>query len=225
MTTNLKNNQFSKNYKTFNEWLTDQLADTDYKHRIIRLHSLYPDASLSQLRGHARKKEKPLIVKQEVTLYKRSWLALSPREKTMRRTALNVISDVRTKGNSLSKACKDHNITLKTVLKTTNAFKKTVGRWTAKKHDNISRDLKISEDGREISIEITDSRVASLIGSYHNAVKKYLETGDYSLLKKYEGKTITDANGIQYTLETDTEALEEISEGIEDSEFHEIYGE
>lgn len=217
--------KFSKNNDTFDEWRVTHTEDTPFNRRIVREHMLHPDATLAQLRGHAGKKEKPLSQKLRTPIYKRSWLALSPREKTVRRTALNVISDVRTKGKSLSKACKDHNITAKTVLKTTNTFKKTEGRWTAKKHDHISRVIKISENGRVISIEINDSRIASLIGSYHNAVKKYLETGDNSLLKKYVGKTITDAKGTRHTLETDPEAIDTIAEGIEDSEFHEVYGE
>jgi len=215
--------KFSKSYDTYIEWRVDNPEDTPYNRRIIREHILHPDASLSQLRGHARKKEKPISQKRQVPKHKLSWQALSPKEKSQRKTALNVLSDVRNNGKSLYKACKEKGVTVKTVLKSTNAFKKVGNRWTAKEFDRISRIMKISEDDEETSIEINDSRTASLIGRYHNAVKKYLETGNTSELDKFKGKTIKDAQGNTHVFETDTEALDEIHESREDEEFYEIY--
>ena len=43
------------NNQTFNEWLAEHPHATAYQRRIVRLHALYPDATLSQLRGHAKK--------------------------------------------------------------------------------------------------------------------------------------------------------------------------
>lgn len=216
-------NKFSRTYKTFNEWFVYNIVDSDYKRRIVRLHNLYPDASLSQLRGHAARKEKPLSLKRSLALSKRSWGSLSPREKSAREKSLEVLSEVRRNKKSLSKTSKDKGISLKSVLKNTNAFKKIGNLWMPKTYDRISRVMKINTDGKMISIEVNDSRTASLIGRYHNAVKKYLETGDTSELDKFKGKTVKDANGNTYVLETDTEALDEIHEGIEEPEFYDIY--
>ena len=214
---------FSSTYKTFNEWLIDQIADTDYKHRIVRLHNIYPNATLSQLRGHATRAEKTLSKNQAGEISKRSWKLLSPREKGAREKSLDVLREVRRGKKSLSTASRDHGLSVKSVLKNTNAFKKTGNRWTPKTYDRISRVMKINENGKAISIEINDSRKASLIGRYHNAVKKYLDTGDTSKLKQFEGKTIKDAQGNLHVFETDTEALDEIHEGIEEPEFYDIY--
>ena len=52
--------RFSKKYETFEDWLRNFKGSKKYKQRIIRLHSLHPNATLSQLRGHPSKKEKPL---------------------------------------------------------------------------------------------------------------------------------------------------------------------
>lgn len=49
---------FSPKYKSFENWLSNFKGSDTYKNRIIRLHSKYPNASLSQLRGHAPKGKK-----------------------------------------------------------------------------------------------------------------------------------------------------------------------
>ena len=215
--------KFSKMFSTFNEWLIDQLVDTGYKQRIVRLHGLYPEATLSQLRGHASKAEKMLSKNQAQEISKRSWNLLNPREKSVRHKSLQVLSEVRRNKKSLSQASKEQGISIKSVIKNTNSFKKTGNRWKPKTYDHISRVMKINENGKTISIEINDSRTASLIGRYHNAVKKYRDSGDSSELHKFKDKTIKDAKGNLHTFETDTEALDEIHERIEDIEFYDIY--
>jgi len=43
-------------------------------------------------------------------------------------------------------------------------------------------------------ITVSDSHQASLVGRYWNAVKRYLETGDASGLRQFEGQYVTDMN-------------------------------
>ena len=215
--------KFSKRYSSYNEWLFDQMVDSDYKKRIMRLHNLYPDASLSQLRGHAKEKEKPLNTKQSIPLSSRSWNSLTEREKIVRRQSLDVLSDVRRNHKSLTQASKEKNISIKTVLQNTHAFKKEGNRWVAKSYDKISRSMKIYTNGKTKSIETKDSRKASLIGRYRSAVGYYRETGDATRLSKFVGKTVKDVNGNLYTFETDTEAIDEIHRGIEEPEFYDAY--
>lgn len=43
---------FSKNYKTFSSWRAAHPGNSPYIQRILNAHSRYPNASLSQLRGH-----------------------------------------------------------------------------------------------------------------------------------------------------------------------------
>jgi len=83
--------------------------------------------------------------------------------------------------------------------------------------------MKINENGREVSIEINDSRTASLIGRYHNAVKQFLNTGNRKKLRKFKNKKIKDAQGKLHLLETNPKSLIQINERIEEPEFYQVY--
>jgi len=50
--------KFSPKYDIFEDWLNNFKGSESYKNRIIRLHSKYPNASLSQLRGHPKARER-----------------------------------------------------------------------------------------------------------------------------------------------------------------------
>jgi hypothetical protein len=215
--------RFSKRYKKFESWFSVQDRQNAYTRRISRLHSLYPTASLEQLRGHSRQKSERLSKSKPVPLHKRAWDSLSPHERLTREKTLAVLSEARRLGQSLTKLSKEHRIRVKLVLQATNGFKKVRGRWKAKRRDSISRVMIINEKGREVFIEVTDSRYASLIGRYHSAVKEYLNTGDISALLKFKGKRVKDSSGKFHTLETNPKAVREINERKEEPEFPDVY--
>jgi len=83
--------------------------------------------------------------------------------------------------------------------------------------------MKINENGKETSIQINDSRTAALIGRYHNAVKKFLNTGDKKILRKFRKKKIKDIDGNLHSFETNHASIIEINERIEEPEFYELY--
>jgi hypothetical protein len=209
--------KFSKRFKVFEDWLSGQKGRTVYIKRITRLHSLYPKASLNQLRGHARISIEPKL------LFKRSWKVLSPKEQLARERALEVLSEARRSSRSLSRLSREHNISTKAVLKATHGFEKVNGRWKANKTDRISRIMAINEDGKEIYIEVTNSRYASIIGKYQSAVKEYLNTGNPKVLADFEGMKVKDSSGKWHTLETDPDAIKEINARREEPEFYDIY--
>ncbi len=161
--------------------------------------------------------------KSKIPLYKRRWVSLSPKQKLLREKSLSVLSEARRSKQSLSRLAKKYDIARKTVLNNTNAFRKRRRRWTAKQFDKIPRAMKINKNGREVSIQINDSRTAALIGRYHNAVKKFLNTGDKKTLKKFGKKKIRDIDGNLHALETNPNSLIEINEQIEEPEFYELY--
>jgi hypothetical protein len=209
--------RFSNRYRTFESWLSTTDKRTGYTQRISRLHNLYPKASLDQLRGHVQFRTKPIPV------YKRSWSTLTPRERIARERALAVLGDARKTGKSLHKLAKEHRIRGLVVRRVTNAFQKINGRWKAAKNDRISRTMAINEHGKDVFVEIADSRQASIIGKYHAAVKEYLNTGDLSGLTEFKGKSVMDSSGKTHTLDTDPELLREINERREEPEFYDIY--
>ena len=215
--------RFSKRYRGFEDWLSTQDRHTGYIKRIARLHSLYPRASLDQLRGHAKVEAKRLSKGVPKPVSSRSWNTLSPREQLARERALEVLSHARRSGQSLSRLSREHKISAEAVLKATNSFEKVKGRWKAKKTDKISRIMAINENGKELFIEVTDSRYATIIGKYHSAVKEYLNTGNTEVLAEFEGKKVKDSSGKWHTLETNPSAIREINARREEPEFYDIY--
>ncbi|MEM0143640.1 MAG: hypothetical protein QXL94_06785 [Candidatus Parvarchaeum sp.] len=215
--------RFSKKYRSFEDWLSTQDGHTGYIRRIVRLHSLYPGASLDQLRGHARSEANKLSKGMPKPVFARSWNTLSPREQLARERALEVLSHARRSGQPLSKLSREHGISVKTVLRATHGFKKVKGRWKAKKIDHISRIMAINENGKERFIEVTDSRHATIIGKYYSAVKEYLNTGNIDVLDEFEGKRVKDSSGKWHTLETNPSAIREINARREEPEFYDIY--
>jgi len=213
--------KFSPKYPNFQEWLDNFKGSESYKNRIIRLHSKYPNASLSQLRGHPKARERIVSNLKQKPVYKRSWSELTKRELNVREKSLEVLRKVRD-GQSLSKASRELHIEPKTVIKYTNAFKKVKGKWIAKSQDRISRIMSIYENGKEEWIEIKDSRTASRIGKYNSAVKEFLRTGNKYVLEPYK-KPFKDVEGKIHYFETDADRLYEIAESQEEPEFYEIY--
>ena len=213
--------QFSKDYRTFEDWLKAHPEQTAYNLRIIRSHSKYPNASLSQLRGHTSNGKKPVSRLKPEPIYKRSWNSLNKRQLSQREKSLDVLTRVKN-GKSLTHASKELKTTPKTVIKHTNAFKKINNKWVAKTYDKISRIMSINEHGKQEWIDIKDSRIASKIGKYNSAVKEFLISGNQNAVNRFT-EPIKDSYGKLHYLETDPEKLIEIEESQEEPEFYEIY--
>ena len=212
---------FSPERKTFQDWLSGFKGSESYRNRIIRLHSKYPKASLSQLRGHPKGKEKIVSVLKPKPVYKRTWTTITKRELNLREKSLDVLRRVR-KGQSLSSASKELHIRPETVIKNTGAFKKVKGKWIAKSQDRISKIMSVYENGKQTWIEVRDSRTASRIGKYNSSVNEFLRTGDVKVLEPFN-KLFKDANGKKHYFETNPDKLYEIAEQQEEPEFWEIY--
>lgn len=217
----IQKSKFSQDYKTYEDWLKAHPKSTSYNLRIIKAHERFPNASLSQLRGHASRGKKPISKLKEIPIYKRSWSSINKRELSSRTRSLEVLSRVK-RGQSLTKASRELHISVKTVLKNTSAFKKVRRKWIPKEYDRISRVMNVYENGKQVSIEIDDSRTASKIGKYNNAVKQFLTTGDKKVLEEFK-KSFKDAQGKLHYFEINPNKLTEIMEAQEEPEFFEIY--
>ena len=67
----------------------------------------------------------------------------------------------------------------------------------------------VSNDGlREVATR--DSRQASKAGKHSAAVHRYLETGDDSALRRFDGQYLIDSHGKKIPLLTDLEELDEL---------------
>ena len=159
-----------------------------------------------------------------IPLHKRPWRKLSPRQKLLREKSLTVISELRnTKSKTLPQAANDNNITAKNVILHTNGFKKVNGKPVVKRWDRIRRVMRVNTDKKEKSVEIRDSRTASVVGRYHNAVKQFLNTGDKSKLSKFRNKKVKDSKGKLHKLETNPDEIIRINQRIEEPEYYEVY--
>lgn len=125
--------------------------------------------------------------------------------------ALEAVQKARTQGLSLSQAAKQSGTTVKSVQKYANsALTKQGNTYQVKEHDFLARQMRlVTPDGVE-RVLIRDSREASLLGRYYNALQKFQETGDASVLKAFEGKTVT-VRGEKVTLVTDPSTLNNLS--------------
>jgi hypothetical protein len=141
----------------------------------------------------------------------------------LREKSLSVLVHSRRTGKSPTKMARELGISFRTVQNHTNAFKKVHDRLVPKRFDKIPRTMLISENGKSISIEVSDSRHARTIGKYHNAVKQYLNTGNIKPLKKFSKKQIRDSSGKLHSFETDPKLVLEINERIEEIEFFRVY--
>ena len=157
-------------------------------------------------------------------LHKRPWKKLSPRQKLLREKSLVVLTEMRnSKTKTLPQAANDNDITVKNVIKHTNGFKKVNGKLVVKRWDGIKRVMRINSNGEEKSVEIRDSRTASVVGRYHNAVKQFLNTGDKTTLSKFRNKKVKDSKGKLHKLETNSDEIIRINQRIEEPEFFEVY--
>ncbi len=215
---------FTKEYKTFNDWMEAHAAQTPYVQKIVREHNLHPSATLSQLRRHPKAIERPVSKVPKAPMYKWGVDSLTGREYEVRSKALRVLSEVRRGGTKLKVAVKKQHTTIKTVKKYTGAIRKVKGKLTVTRKDKIERKMRIYSQCDEHTIYINNSVTASLIGKYFSLVGEFLHEGkSISILDEFKEIKIIDANGKEWELETRPKCLERIEESRPDGEFFTIY--
>ena len=168
------------------------------------------------------------------TIYKRisssqELNALSPKSRQKRSDALNVVGIMRRSDMNLAQAVREHNRSYPDSRISVSAMKKYAkpalvkrsGRVKAKSYDRQLRVMRVpSPLGAELR-EVKDSRTASQVAKYENAIKTYLYTGDDSQLRRFRGKYFR-SNRIQYRFITDTEILDKLAE-FGELQFESIY--
>jgi hypothetical protein len=199
--------RFSREFSTYQDWLKSQGSNSGYVRRIARTHARYPSATLGQLRRHPRSGQVPLGRVAQAPPSRVPLAYLRPKEQLARRKALEVVSEARRGKGSLSKLARARGIASRTVRRASGAFRKREGRWVVTKTDRVERWLKSYEGGYRTEVLVDDSRTASLLSRYSNAVGRYLETGDPSGLADFEGKTYRDTTGAVHTFETNPDAI------------------
>lgn len=124
----------------------------------------------------------------------------------------HVISKMRKEKTSLPKASREFHIDPRTVARLGKPAlrKKKNGQYAAKASDRLLRVLVIPTAKGLQEVAVTNSRDASILGKYWDAVQDYLQTGDSSALRQLEGIRIKDANGLVILLLTDVNELDRL---------------
>ncbi len=119
---------------------------------------------------------------------------------------------MRAEGVSLRQASREFGIDPRTVVRLGRPAlrKRPNGRYKARANDRLLRVLVLPTRGGLREIAVRDSREASQIAEYANAVQRYLQTGDASALRKFRRKRITDATGARVPLLTDLDVLDRL---------------
>jgi hypothetical protein len=73
-----------------------------------------------------------------------------------------------------------------------------------------NRMLIVAHRGRFVEVDVKTTDARSLIGKHHNAIRRYLETGDDEPLRQFRTKRLR-LGGQIYELETDLETIEDIA--------------
>lgn len=125
---------------------------------------------------------------------------------------LRVLKRMRTERLSLKRAATEEDVNPRTVTRLgRQAIRKRANRsYAVTKRDSLLRVMVIptSEGMREVSLR--DSRHASLVARYSDAVQKYFRTGDASGLKKFKSRFVMDASGAKVFLLTDLADLDRL---------------
>jgi hypothetical protein len=134
-----------------------------------------------------------------------------PRQTTQLRLG-RVVTTMRTEDVSLSHAAREEHTSLATVLRhAKSALRKTSrGTYKARASDRLLRILVIPTPNGLAEIATRDSRSATIVAEYWNAVQLFLETGDDSQLRRFRGQHIIDAEGNNVPLLTDLHELERL---------------
>lgn len=121
----------------------------------------------------------------------------------------HVIQKVRSEGVSVTHAAKEYGIDRKKVIELGGSAlrKQKNGRYKAKSFDRLLRVLVIPSPEGPKEIAVRDSRSASKIAEYSDAVSRFLRTGDQSKLRKFKRLRINDAEGKRIKLVTDAQEL------------------
>jgi hypothetical protein len=122
---------------------------------------------------------------------------------------VTVVSKMRSDKTSLQKAAQKSGISPRTVKRWAGSAlqKRSNGKWVAKKRDTLLRLLKVPASDGTREIAVRGSGQATTLAEYWNAVHRYLQTGNESRLKKFRGKKIKDANGVEIELPTNRRVL------------------
>lgn len=149
--------------------------------------------------------------------------SLTDRQSAKYEDSLEVLRVMR-KGTSFSKAVKTLRISPSTTKKYLgNSLSKKNGKLVPKKNDNLLRQIRIYENGKEVFIQVKGTNNAKKIAQYHSAIGQRIDKNDKTALESFKRMVIKDHTGKYHTFETDLEKILDILQRKEEPPFFTIY--
>lgn len=177
----------------------------EYKARIAKAAT--EGRSRSQGRGHPKASERPART--------------APRVEADDK--INVAIRLMHGGASLTKAAQAVHTSperLRAFVKDNAIAKRDGRRWTMT--DDRPRRVSIIADASAKAIIVPNFTEASRTGKYHNAVRRYVNSGNPDHLREFRGKGVHDFRGNFHPFETDPNDLFRYA-AKDEPEFHELY--
>jgi hypothetical protein len=137
--------------------------------------------------------------------------------------ALEVVTRSR-RGEGFTAASKAAGIAPDTVLRYAgSAFEQDRrGRWVAKPTDRLVRRMRFLDARGSLTVEPANSKEASKLAAYHNAVQRYLTNGDYRELRRFARMRLRTRQKTSLPFLTDLATLERLGHAGELS-FEDLY--
>ncbi len=134
------------------------------------------------------------------------------------------VSLMRSRGIPVRRAAGAAGISRSTLVRRGGSALKKLGngRYAAKPNDHLFRPVIVVSENGPVEVATRNFREASKAGKHSSAVERYLETGNDSLLRRFRGKYIIDAQGNRIELLADTDELDRLGSAGELS-FESLY--
>ena len=145
---------------------------------------------------------------------RRNAIPRTERAREARERALAALALMRRKKLSLTAAVKAERTSPRTVKRYVRSALRQKGpgeRSRPTPHDRIPRTLNVVTPEGTRPVTVRDSRTASRIAQYMNAVRTYSNTGDSSALARFRGKSFQ-AAGVTYPFITDPAKLDQLAD-------------
>ncbi len=137
------------------------------------------------------------------------YMSRSPQFQDKWNRVVHTISKMRADRSSLQNAATEFDVDSKVVLRLgRSALRKTSsGRYKARASDKLLRVLQVPTPEGLQEVITRDSREASKLARFSDAIQKYLQTGDSSGLKRFRRYRATNLKGKKIQLLTDLDEL------------------
>lgn len=131
----------------------------------------------------------------------------------IRNRVSRAIAEMRGHGHSLHEAAREHGVSPDTMVRLSGTAlrKLSNGRYVARASDSLFRTIVLPTRRGLREAVLSDSRSASIVGKYWNAVHAYLATGDDSALHDFRPRYVADADSNRVELLTNLDELDRLA--------------